>query len=67
MPSFRETQDFEDVTCEAETTDAILCLIEEKKVWIPKSHVADGSEVTGKGDEGTLTVSQWIAEQKDLV
>lgn len=67
MPSFRETESFEDVECEAETDDAILCIIDGKQYWFPKSQVSDDSEVNKKGEEGTLVVSQWIAEQKDLV
>lgn len=67
MPDFKHTVPFEDVTAEKETPDALLCNIEDKKVWIPKSQISDDSEVYSEGHEGTLIVSEWIAEQKGLV
>lgn len=57
----------EDVTVEHETDSALLCLIDGQKIWIPKSHIRDESEVYEKGTEGKLVISEWIAEQKNLV
>jgi len=57
--------------CEAEciamTADAILCVIDEEKHWIPKTQILEDSDVKEQGDEGTLLITQWIAEQKELV
>lgn len=63
----RPPAEFEDVECVAETTDAICVIVDGKEYWIPKSQVDGGSEITEKGDEGTLIVTQWIAEEKGLV
>lgn len=53
--------------CIAATGDAILVIIDDEEYWIPKSHILDESEVWKNGDEGTLVITQWIAEQKELV
>lgn len=63
----RATAEFEDAECVAETTDAICVNIDGKEIWFPKTHVDADSEVYEKGGEGTLIVTQWIAEQKGLV
>jgi hypothetical protein len=69
LAKFRgEPADFDDVKCIAETTDAILVVMDDgKEHWIPKSQVHDDSEVYEKGGEGKLIISQWIAEEKGLV
>lgn len=55
---------------------ALLCELTEDagkhplQEWFPKSHIAEGSEIHGRsqiGDEGQLTVSEWIADQKGLL
>ncbi|MFA4971166.1 MAG: hypothetical protein WC683_01040 [bacterium] len=33
-------------------------------VWVPQSQVHEDSEVYQEGDEGTLVVSEWWAEQQ---
>jgi len=51
-------------------TDAAL-LIEstelEESTWFPQSQITDDSEVWKKGDEGTLIITDWIAEKKGLI
>lgn len=56
------------VTCMRETEAAIQVRAPglHDLVWLPKSHVVKGSEVTGDGDTGTLKVTAWIASQKGL-
>lgn len=51
-----------------ETPKAILvqCAEWEEDLWIPKSQISDDSEVAADGDEGTLVISSWIAEQKGI-
>lgn len=63
----KPTAEFEDVECIAETTDSILVLVGGKEHWIPKNQINDDSEVYEKGGEGTLIVTQWIAEKEGLV
>jgi hypothetical protein len=58
---------FENVTVLRETEKAILCEIDGKQVWLPKSQIHDDSEVYKMGTEGELVISQWLAEEKDLV
>lgn len=49
------------------TEKALLCLIEGKEVWIPKSQIHDDSEVYDDDHEGKLVVSEWIAKEKELI
>ena len=63
----KDTVEIEDVLVLRETEKAILCEIAGAEVWIPLSQVDDDSEVWQEGDEGTLTITRWIAEQKELV
>ena len=46
-----------------ETAKAVLVKIGEKEYWFPKSQIV---KQEGDGDECLLTVTQWIAEQKEL-
>lgn len=62
-----KTVEFRDVVCKYETDAALLCEIDEKEYWIPKSQISNDSEVTAEDDVGTLVVSEWIATQKGLV
>ena len=62
-----QTVEIEDVTVEAETDLALLCIIEEKQRWIPKSVVHEDSEVSGEGDTGTIMIMRWFAEKAGLV
>ncbi len=63
----RETVEFEDVECIAETPVAIRVDIDGEKYWIPQSQVHDDSEVWRLGQKGKLVITRWIAEQKNLV
>lgn len=66
MPEFKEKVRIEDVVVKKQTDKALLCEINGDDVWIPQSQIDDDSEVWNEGDEGTLVISQWIAEQKEL-
>lgn len=59
--------EFENVEAIAATDKAVLCVIEGKQHWIPQSQIRPNSEVWKQGDKGTLVISRWIAEQKDLI
>lgn len=67
MPTFNDTAEFSDVTCDVETALAIHVNINGQRLWIPQKQIDDRSEVWKRGDRGTLVISQWIAEQKGLV
>lgn len=60
--------EFSEVTCTAETDKAILCHVDGKEVWIPKSQIHDDSEVYRvDADPGELVISEWIAKEKGLI
>jgi hypothetical protein len=54
----------DDVTVERETDKALLCVIAGEEHWVPKSQIADESEVFAENTRGTLVIKRWLAEQK---
>lgn len=52
---------------EAETAKAIMVTDGFKTVWIPKSQIAETSEVQEKGDSGNLRIPEWLAKEKGLI
>lgn len=48
----------------AESGKALLCVVEDEEVWVPKSQIDDDSEVYQKGHSGTLIVSDWFANKQ---
>jgi hypothetical protein len=62
-----ETVEIDDVAAEAETDLALLCIIDDKKRWIPKTVVHEDSEVSSEGDTGTIVLMRWFAEREGLV
>lgn len=57
---------FEDVEVLHETEQAILCVVDEEEVWIPKSQIHDDSEVHKAGTSGRLIIPEWLAAKKGL-
>ncbi len=55
-----------DAKCIRETPKAILVVIEDDEVWVPKSVVHDDSEVYEEGHEGTLVLHEWWARKEGL-
>ncbi len=53
------------VTIKKITTMAMLVDIDDEEVWLPLSQVANG-ESYQEGDEGSLSVTDFIAREKDL-
>ena len=56
---------FEGCYAKHQTDKALLVEIPEidtEPQWVPQQHITDDSEVYRKGDEGTLVVTDWIAE-----
>ena len=41
--------------------------LDTEPLWVPQDHIHQDSEVYRKGDEGTLIISDWIAEKKGWV
>ena len=62
-----DTVEIEDVTVKAETELALLCIIDDKQQWIPKSVVHEESEISADGDTGTIVLMRWFAEKEGLV
>tara|TARA_R110000824_G_scaffold40580_1_gene121528 strand:+ start:221 stop:502 length:282 start_codon:yes stop_codon:yes gene_type:complete len=58
--------EFECSQVERETEKALLCTIQGKDVWIPKSQLSKESEVSSEGESGIITISEWIAGEKGL-
>lgn len=62
-----QTVYIEGVECDRETEKAIRVQISGDDYWVPKSCVTEDSEVTKKGDDGTLAIKRWFAEKESLV
>lgn len=56
-----------DTLCIAETQAALLIEHDGERVWVPRSVIADDSEVTGKHDEGVLVIAEWFANKQGLI
>ncbi len=52
--------------CIRETPEAILVEVDGDEHWLPKSCVADHSEVFEEGDDGILVVAEWVAKDRGL-
>lgn len=63
----KHVESSEFVKCLRETPKAILVDVGGEELWFPKSQLSEDNEVSEEGDEGVLIISQWIAEQKDLL
>ena len=62
-----DTEDVFEVFCErveAESDKAILCVTECGTEWIPKSQISPDSEVWKKGQNGSLIITEWMADKK---
>lgn len=49
--------------CTRDTERAILVVIDDRSIWIPKSCVHDDSEVWEPGQEGEVVTKRWWAEK----
>lgn len=51
-----------------ETEKALLVALENgQEMWMPKSQIMSGSEVSSEGDSGMMKISEWIAGEKGLM
>lgn len=56
----------DDVIGKRKTPKALVCEIDGDEYIIPDSQITEDSEVWKEGDEGTLVITDWIADQKGL-
>jgi len=63
-PSFVSIKDVEIVR---ETSRALLCRIEDREIWIPRSMVGEDSEINATGERGVLSIAEWLAEKENLL
>ena len=59
--------EFECMHVEKETEKALQVLISNETFWVPKSQIAEDSEVTSEGQSGVIKLSEWIAGEKGLL
>jgi hypothetical protein len=64
MRAVRDGHEIAGVECKRATDKALLCVIDGKDEWVPKSQISDDSEVYEAGHYGSLVVTEWLAEQK---
>lgn len=59
---------FKEASALKETERALLCEVDGKQFWIPKSIIHDDSEVfDAKGNrEGALVLPQWFVEKEGI-
>lgn len=58
--------DFEEIV--AETEKALLVRLEDgQEVWLPLSQISDADDYRQGDEDGTISVTEWIAKQKGLV
>lgn len=56
-----------DVRVVKETSEAFLLQFDtDEKQWVPKSQILDDDSLT-EGDTGTMTLTEWVAKEKNLV
>jgi hypothetical protein len=63
------TVSFEDAYSIQETEKALCvdCPDFHHPLWIPKSQIHDDSEVWKNGQDGTLVITEWFAEERGLI
>lgn len=49
-----------------ETTKAFLVVIDGEEYWLPKSQIADADDYCDGDQDVTLSVTEFIAEEKGL-
>lgn len=49
-----------------ETERAFLFIIDEEEVWLPKSQIADADDYNEGDENGTVSITEYIANEKGL-
>lgn len=65
--SSSEPVEIDDVRVIRELERSIIVDYEGEELVIPKSQISSESEVQGEGDEGTLVIPKWLAEDRDML
>jgi hypothetical protein len=50
----------------AETDAALLVVYEGEEIWLPKSQVADPDDYEPGDESVTISVTEWVADQKGI-
>jgi hypothetical protein len=61
-----DTVQVRDVEVIVETEGALLCVVRDREVWIPREHVLNAG-IWRVGERGTLVLPRWLAELEGLV
>jgi hypothetical protein len=61
-----ETAIFRPVDVVRDAGTAFLCSVGRKQVWVPLTEIRYGTNLTKKGDHGTLIISRWLAGRLGL-
>jgi hypothetical protein len=61
-----------DVEYLTHTSKAVCVMCDGEEMWFPDSQISDDSDIHvgcdfERGEEGVITVSEWIAKQKGLI
>ena len=56
--------EFECMHVEKETEKALQVVINNQTLWVPKSQIAEDSEVSSEGQSGVIKLSEWILEKR---
>ena len=65
-PSASNYVHLEDVEIVRETDAAFLILVDDEDHWIPKSQIADPERYSEGDRHCTISITEWIAEQKGI-
>ena len=49
-----------------ETEKAFLFIIDGEEVWLPKSQIADADDYNAGDEDGTVSITEYIATEKGL-
>lgn len=58
------TVEIDEVIALKGTSEALLCEVDGKEVWIPRSCISEDSEVQDEGDSGVLVIPLWLVKKK---
>ena len=49
-----------------ETENSFLVVIDGEEIWLPKSHIEDSDDYVAGDADVCMSITQWIANKKDL-
>jgi hypothetical protein len=66
MLTSEATVEFKDVECILGSSMAVLCVIGNKQVWIPRTEIWRGSQIRDRGERGKLVIPRRLAMNLEL-